>query len=806
MDARGLFSKPVPKEAGNDYASAEDFAIAEAWAVVDRVVRTQDLNAICSNQERDAFGEVVSTCGSLLEESLRVAWADFCDRGPPDRVDRVEKALLAKGGDDFDLTLEPYGVAKIYGRLLDAEFFKEWLEWRLSVGSRLDLSQVQNPKIQKLARVRNEIVHRRSAALYGDSSELNRSSSREYATATFQALHFLGQVTDAQLRTWIGRLTTRPKDPSVVSLPAKWYPDLIGRQAIVDRILDDLKAEDFRRHALEGGSGVGKSSIALEVASRAFALGTVSQAVWVSGKIRYYTSDGKIVEKMPISDGLSHTTSTILRAFQYPLEPGDSAEAACAALLEDCEKPLLVMDNWESLQHFEDLGDFLNDLRGVRILYTSRRGVTEARPRRIGGLDYQSTKQLLSLLLRDTVQWNSIVNFPTMLREIHTETAGNPLLLTMISSLIRRSGAVELDVRRQLFRRARGRDLLAFMHDYNIEALGEEERQAFAITPILEAPLTADAVAAALNIETSRARQVLNNLVEVNLAEVVFDPAALSLSNRERYRVHAFSLEHARRLIEGKVDLQKQVLERLRERHLEDEAVVQLLRDRGLFPEGAPAHTDVVPQCAVAFRRVLTTSSMAAIETLESELAEEIRLSGWFLYLRLVALSACHRRGEELSAWEARLRSAPPPYSSGAITWIVNDAMKRQKPESLLEIVERPTVGGLVDLKVIHQIAVHVSKERSEFELAEALYEKGMGILTTRQGFKSLRQKHYYLMARVQNIIVWTKRVSLEAATREELLTRAIGLLDEAQSLPFADSDLIARKRDELGRLRSFSA
>lgn len=767
-----------------------------------RAVSTSDLRIICKNQERDAYAEVIGTCGALLEDSIRAAWSYFREAGPPDEIASIDTGLGRELGQGFDQSLNAYGVQRMYWALKRSQFFRSWAGWR-----DVPLETLENGEIEELVTIRNDAVHRRQATLNIEAKggpRVDRKKSRDIGKATIVALRFLGQIQQNEVTSWVRRLGERPRDPSLANLPNRWYPELVGRSEEVDAILGDIQSAEFRRFALDGLAGVGKSSIALEVATRAYAEGVVTQAIWVSGKIRYYSQDGDLVEEQKISDGLSHVTRTILKAFSWVPGDGEDPTASAIALLESCERPLLVIDNWESLQHFDDLSEFLLRMpTQVKVVYTSRRAVTEARPRRIDGLSFTATKQLLGLLLRDSPHWIAVLNHPPSLREIHAETRGNPLLITMLAAVVRRSiSGLEESVTKQLFRRARGRDLLEFMHDYNIEQLDEQARTGFTATPMLDSPIRPDWMAAALNTDYATARRILDQLVEVNLAESVQDNAAASSHLRQRYRVHVFSLEYARRLLESAPDLRQAVGMRLAKKRAEDEASIQLLTDGGLVPtvpDQDVGHRSILAEIGWSYRRTLETKDVRILNDLEKSLASRILEAGWYIYINLRLAEHVGEPASAIESLRARVRKAEMnSHSEASVEWLVRDAIERQKPDDILRFAESEETLELVDPVAIHKLGVALGRV-SRFETAERIHLLGLRVAEKRSDYRSYKQRQYFLIGLAENMIVWARTISRrEASKGREILTRGQEYLQQAQKLPFPQTEMILTKIAEI--------
>ncbi len=765
-----------------------------------RTAKPADLHTICSNQQRDAYAEVIVTCGSLLEDALREAWRFYSGEGPPDDVATVSALIHEQMKTQGSINLAPVGLTKMFFVLKKGGFFDGWSKWRHANHAFLD-----QPDLLKLLDIRNDLQHRRSQTL-GDGDgkapeTVSRKNSRDMAKACLRALVTLGQLDEGAGRSWAEKLGTKPIDPPVNNLPGRWYVRLIGRDEELDSISAALQTGNFSRFALEGRAGVGKSSIAREFAEVAFAQGNVRQVIWVSGKERYYTSKGELIQEGQLQDKCGHTIRIILGAFRWELDPTEEVASVAAELLSGCDAPLLVLDNWESLQGDQQLESWLDDLpASVRILYTSRRGVTQARPIRIGGLSRAASLSLLSDYLRDSRHWNSIINAPGLPGQIHDETDGNPLLLMLLAStILRKDEAIRESVQDFLFARRRGRDLLDFLHDYNIEVLNDRQREAFIVSPLLDQPLRSDHLAAALAVDPTTADQLLRDLVEAGLAQLVFNRSAISPFGRERFRIHNFSLQYARRLLVSHPELQKPVNERMQRFLSEGALLMEEFRDEGHYPIGLESGggevDSVILEIARELRGCRQSGDYARFENYVRSLRDEWGNSSWGVMLLHAAATGLPVAASKVGRLKTDARQVVPPLSVYAVNWLVRDAVERHDTTQLTRLVES---GADVDLILVHKEAVHLG-QTGHFKEARQLLVAGQKRAFASETPVALRQRQYFTIGLGETDLQEARNSQgLSRTDICQLLTGAEGHVARARELRYLNRQILSSLEDRI--------
>src|SRR4051812_34555230 len=143
--------------------------------------------------------------------------------------------------------------------------------------------------------------------------------------------------------------------PAAAPLPAR-SERLIGRDADVDAVVAMVRGDRARLTTITGPGGVGKTTLALEVAHR-----LASQE----------DTAVTFVDLTPVA-AVAGVAETILRAVGATPEPGvETVETLCVALLGSGR--VLVLDNFEHvLGAAGTVGALLRDVGDLRVVATSR--------------------------------------------------------------------------------------------------------------------------------------------------------------------------------------------------------------------------------------------------------------------------------------------------------------------------------------------------------------------------------------------------------------------------------------------------
>lgn len=271
----------------------------------------------------------------------------------------------------------------------------------------------------------------------------------------------------------IQSLTPRPPD----NLPRR--APFFGRKREIDLTLRALSPEDRTWGVLlDGIGGIGKTSLAVEVAYLCKERGLFDAFIFVSAK-QNLLAPGGIRELTPAArtlDEFLNETARILGETGIPqLGSNDKRRALLDALRST--RALLLYDNLETLSQDEQeaLADFLRELpSGCKAITTSRRrGGEGAVWLRMEKLDWEGARAIIQNEMgRDSQLARKLTSAgEARWPELYDETRGSPLALMHVLGLMRvrasltLNGALELlrgnhdpDLERFIFQEAR-RDL-----------------------------------------------------------------------------------------------------------------------------------------------------------------------------------------------------------------------------------------------------------------------------------------------------------------------------------------------------------
>ena len=224
---------------------------------------------------------------------------------------------------------------------------------------------------------------------------------------TDQPLHLIHSLTmvkdeiakyTKQLESLTGTSRELEKSKLLANLPRRPY--FVGREEEIKAILQSLQPNSRTFIVgIEGIGGMGKSTLAIEVAYQCVEKDLFESVIWISAKEATLTLHG-IEPVMPEAKTLSDILITIGTSLGNPtignLSITDQIKRAYNLLSK--RTTLLVLDNFESLSRNEqrDILDFLRRSPiTLKVVITSRERVAEGQIIRLQGLSFDESNALL---------------------------------------------------------------------------------------------------------------------------------------------------------------------------------------------------------------------------------------------------------------------------------------------------------------------------------------------------------------------------------------------------------------------------
>lgn len=220
------------------------------------------------------------------------------------------------------------------------------------------------------------------------------------------------------------------------NLPQRDYGQFVGRTtelAQIVRILRPYPHSQYPIVTIDGVGGIGKSTLALEVAHRYLhgfqqipAEERFTAIIWVSAKQTMLTAEGIKRRRQPIE-----TLSDIYTTIAITLEQADINQADPAIrdqLVHQAlarQRTLLVVDNLETIDD-EAVLAFLREIPApTKVIVTTRHRLDVAYPVRLTGMPWEEGR----LLVEQECRKRNIRLRPEQMRRLYTRTGGLPLAI-----------------------------------------------------------------------------------------------------------------------------------------------------------------------------------------------------------------------------------------------------------------------------------------------------------------------------------------------------------------------------------------
>lgn len=335
----------------------------------------------------------------------------------------------------------------------------------------------------------------------------------------------------------------------------------VGREAEKAAVLEALKAKDYLI-SIEGFGGIGKSTLALEVAYICLEASLSSESdedgiafdgfVWASAKAQEIT--------------LNNLVDTIARTLNYrgiaqlPLE---NKQLELRQLLQS-KSYLIIVDNFETI-HDEEVRTFLHDLpEPSQCLVTTR----EQRLRNACVIALQKLRQDDALTLmreegrRLGLKALASASEQTLL-PLYEATGGAPLAIKWATGQIKQRGqTVETVV--SALQNAKG-EIFEAIFSQSWQLLSEDARTILITFPIFSAPADHADIAAVSNVNDEELAEGIGQLVEMSLVNAADEIESIE----RRYDLHPLCRSFARAQLKKNPLLEEEARLRLTKFYLE---------------------------------------------------------------------------------------------------------------------------------------------------------------------------------------------------------------------------------------------
>jgi len=325
-----------------------------------------------------------------------------------------------------------------------------------------------------------------------------------------------------------------PAQPEILhNLPPR--PFFVGRQREI-RLLHEYLSPDERVAliSIDGIGGIGKTTLALEVAHQLVEEQAFEAIVWATAKRRSLGALG-ITEESPDFTSFDELLGIIARVLRKPSSDAKSSIIR-QVLLES--RSLIVVDNFETVQDAK-VFQFLRKIPGnTKALVTNRhRPAAQIRSGELvlplRGLEREDGLVLLRRAGRMIPPPLSDVD-ESLLEKIYERAHGNPLAMEWFVAQIERGQSVQRVLQR--LGQPKANDLYRFIFEDSYTALSEEAKQALWAIAAIDSPAVEDQICYVAELAPGEFERVVDDLIGTSL--VTFDHLA------DRYSVLEITREY----------------------------------------------------------------------------------------------------------------------------------------------------------------------------------------------------------------------------------------------------------------------
>jgi tetratricopeptide (TPR) repeat protein len=339
------------------------------------------------------------------------------------------------------------------------------------------------------------------------------------------------------------------------NLPSR-HGDFLGRSKDIERVLYGL-ASRYHLISIEGMGGIGKTTLAIEVAHKCLIMPSTpleqsfEGIVWVSAKAHPE-------KKLWLNEVLDTTARVLDYLFITQLEP-EQKRFEVNKLLRT-HRVLLIIDNFETIED-PDLEQWMREEvpEPSKVLITSRH--TQMRsvwPIHLQGLEVAEALELIRRHAERLNLWAVEVADQKLLLPLIEVTEGNPKAIEMALGHIKYSGLNLEEIVNHLHNAHQTvNDIFSFLFLHTWDVLTEDARSVLLVISFFGETASKEALGAAADLTGYRLDKALGQLVEMSLLDAKDDIGKIP----QRYSIHplirAFANDQLRKIPQWRHDAQQ---------------------------------------------------------------------------------------------------------------------------------------------------------------------------------------------------------------------------------------------------------
>jgi tetratricopeptide (TPR) repeat protein len=338
--------------------------------------------------------------------------------------------------------------------------------------------------------------------------------------AAYCPTHILVEIEFLKRR--IQELGSAAKDDIDLSHNLPYETDLIGRNEEISQIVRKIEANNILM--IVGGPGVGKTSLAINIAYTLLRDRYFDRAVWISARDR----------EISLNDVLDEISRVNMRPDILSMSPGEKLHEILFLLRRS--KCLLLIDNLEGISD-ENVLSFASQIPPPsKIIFTSRinRKISNQRLEafKLNGLMIEAVQKLIEREITNSAREHVAQIGPSLLDEIYKATGGIPLVVKWLVGQTEETARSLIEVIAEL-REGKG-EILPYLYGKITADLDIETHALLVIMSILSDNTTRDDLRAILKLEVEQINKSVRTLVSRSLIDTHLTEAL----NRAEYSVH----------------------------------------------------------------------------------------------------------------------------------------------------------------------------------------------------------------------------------------------------------------------------